>query len=113
MLTYTGGVKTRDKQSTEETRYPNYSRVPIADLKKSRKGKHHDLVEKIMEDLRESEPGYAVRIPLASTNQVSILNLRSAVVRKAASEKIKILTASDDENFYVWKASRIKLVNPE
>lgn len=86
-----------------EKLYPNYGRVAIGGLKKSRKGKHHDMLKDIMEDLRDSAPGFAVKIPLAGTNEVSVLNLRSAIVRAAAREKISIATSSDDENFYVWK----------
>jgi hypothetical protein len=87
----------------ETNGHPNFGRAPIAGLKKSRKGKHHDLLRRIMEDLRKSAPGFAVQIPLAATN-IPLLNLRSAIIRVAAKEQIKIATSSDDENFYVWKA---------
>lgn len=82
---------------------PNYGTTPIADLKKSRKGKHHDLMGRIMDDLRQLRPGLAVRIPLSSTEDVTVLNLRSVIVRSAEKEKMKVATSSDDENFYVWK----------
>lgn len=88
----------------EASGYPNYGRVAIAGLKKSRKGKHHELLAKIMEDLRASSPGFAVRIPLSATDDVPVLNLRSAIVRAAAKEGLSVSTSSDDENFYVWKA---------
>jgi hypothetical protein len=97
-------VKKRGSQNIETQGYPNYGRTAIEGLKKSRKGKHHALMTKIMEDLRESTPGFAVRIPLSRTDQVPILNLRSAIVRIAAKEGIAVSTSSDDENFYVWKA---------
>ena len=97
-------MKKRGSQTVEIKGYPNYGRTAIEGLKKSRKGKHHDLMNKIMEDLRESASGFAVRIPLSSTDQVPILNLRSAIVRIAAKEGIAVSTSSDDENFYVWKA---------
>ena len=83
--------------------YPNYGRIPIKGLKKSRKGKHHDLLAKIMEDLREVPLGFAVQIPLSSIG-VPILNLRSAIVRVSAKEGMAVSTSSDDQNFYVWKA---------
>jgi len=82
----------------------NYESVPTSELKKSRKGKHHDLMRKIMEDLRQSPPGFAVKIPLSSTEGVPVLNLRSVIVRTAAKEKIRVATSSDDEHFYVWRA---------
>jgi hypothetical protein len=92
------------KGEKELTRHPNYERTLISGLKKSRKGKHHDLLGKVMEDLKKSAPGYAVKIPLDSIDGVSVLNLRSAIVRSAEKARISISTSSDDENFYVWKA---------
>jgi hypothetical protein len=57
-----------------------------------------------MEDLRKSAPSYAVRIPLSGIEGISVLNLRSAIVRAAKKDDIKVATSSDDQNFYVWKA---------
>jgi hypothetical protein len=87
----------------KEKGYPNYGRALISGLKKSRKGKHHELMGSIMEDLKRSTPSYAVRIPLSSLD-VSVLNLRSAIVRAAKKDGISVSTSSDDQNFYVWKA---------
>lgn len=92
------------KEEKEEKRYPNYGRVPVSTLKKSRKGKHHELLDRIMEDLNKSTSGYAVRIPLSGIKGLSVLNLRSAIVRTANKDGIKVSTSSDDQNFYVWKA---------
>jgi hypothetical protein len=83
--------------------FPNFGRTPISGLKKSRKGKHHGLLLRIMEDLQKSQSGLAVTIPLTGIGNVSVLNLRSAIVRAASKKKIRIETSSDDENFYVWK----------
>lgn len=94
----------RVPKEADTKNYPNYGRVPISGLKKSRKGKHHELLGKIMEDLRVSSPGFAVRIPLSSTSGIPVLNLRSAIVRAAAKEGLAVSTSSDDEHFYVWKA---------
>jgi hypothetical protein len=97
-------VKGRHKQDLDKRGYPNYGRALVAGLKKSRKGKHHDLLSKIMEDLRESAPGFAVRIPLSATAPTPVVNLRAAIVRTAAKEGIAVSTSSDNDNFYVWKA---------
>jgi hypothetical protein len=91
------------KGDKKENRRPNYERTLISGLKKSRKGKHHELMGRIMEDLKMSAPSYAVRIPWSSIKEVSVLNLRSAIVRAAHKEGISVSTSSDDENFYVWK----------
>jgi hypothetical protein len=92
------------KEEKEEKRYPNYGRVPVSTLRKSRKGKHYELLGRIMEDLNKSTSGYAVRIPLSGIKGLSVLNLRSAIVRTANKDGIKVSTSSDDQNFYVWKA---------
>ena len=81
---------------------PNYETTPIAGLKKSRKGKHYDLMGRIMGDLRQLRSGLAIRIPLSSTKGVPVLK-RSVIVRTAAKEKMRVATSSDDENYYVWK----------
>lgn len=96
-------VKKRNEQPSQKGRFPNYGRTPIAQLKKSRKGKHHNLLLKIMEDLHKSQTGFAVTIPLRTIGGVSVLNLRSAIVRAASKARIRVATSSDDENFYVWR----------
>jgi hypothetical protein len=93
------------KKAPQGSEHLNYASVPISGLNKSRKGKHHDLMRSILEDLRQSRPGFAVKIPLSSTKGVPVLNLRSVIVRTAARENIRVKTSSDDENFYVWRAS--------
>ncbi|HKW16611.1 MAG TPA: hypothetical protein VJO35_03785 [Terriglobales bacterium] len=98
-------MKKHRGQVMDGKKYPNYERVPITGLKKSRKGKHHELLGKIMEDLREAPPNVAVRIPLSSIEGVSVLNLRSAIVRASTKEDIPVSTSSDDRYFYVWKAN--------
>ena len=88
----------------KESGHLHFKRVLIADLKKSRKGKHHQLMGRIMEDLKKSAPGYAVKIPLSSVKGLSVLNLRSAIVRAANKDGTKVSTSSDQQNFYVWEA---------
>ena len=96
-------MKKRGEEPLENSGFPNFGRTLISGLKKSRKGKHYDLLRKIMQDLRKSQSGFAVKIPLASLDGVSVLNLRSAIVRATSKEKTRIATSSDDEYFYVWK----------
>lgn len=96
-------MKKRGEKPSESSGFPNYGRTLISGLGKSRKGKHHELILKIMEDLRKSQSGFAVTIPLASTDGVSVLNLRSAIVRAASKDKISVTTSSDDEHFFVWR----------
>lgn len=98
------GYSDMSKKSREGTDPLNFENVPTSGLKKTRKGKHHDLMGRIMQDLRQSRRGFAVKIPLASAKGVAVLNLRSVIVRTAAMEGIRVATSSDEDNFYVWKA---------
>jgi hypothetical protein len=80
-----------------------YRRVPSGDLKSSRKGRHHELILGILNDLATLPGGSALQIPLDSVAELSVAGLRSAVTRATAKRKIRIETSSDEENFYIWK----------
>lgn len=81
-----------------------YQQVQIASLKRGRHGKHHALVQGIVEELVTLKPGSALEIPLADVGGVGLPNLRSAVHRAAASSGLNIETVADDGKFYVWNA---------
>jgi hypothetical protein len=80
-----------------------YRRVAIADLDRGRRGKHHDLVQGILEELKMASSGSALEIPLADVGGIGLANLRSAVHRASTSEGLVIETLADEKNFYVWK----------
>ena len=82
-----------------------YRQVEITDLKTGRRGKHHDLVEGIVQELATLQAGSALEIPLADVGGVGLANLRSAVHRAATSRGLEIETVADEGNFYVWKAN--------
>jgi hypothetical protein len=86
-----------------------YQRVVIADLDRGRRGKHHDLVQGIFQELETLVPGSALEIPLAEVGGIGLPNLRSAVHRASTSKGLLIETLADDKNFYVWRAA----ANPE
>jgi hypothetical protein len=80
-----------------------YRRVDVASLDRGRRGKHHDLVQGIVQELFGAEDGSALEIPLADVDGIGLANLRSAVHRGAASAGLPIETLADEKNFYVWK----------
>lgn len=82
-----------------------YRQVKISDLKTGRHGKHHFLVQGIVQELLTLKPGSALEIPLAEVGGIGLANLRSAVHRAAASSNQSIETVADDGKLYVWKAS--------
>jgi hypothetical protein len=83
----------------------NNDRVVLANLKRNRRGKHHDLIQGIFQDLETLPVGSAIKIPLAEADGITLANLRSAVHRASTSRDLAIETLSDDENFYIWKTT--------
>src|SRR5579864_2800053 len=84
-----------------------YRQVEIASLKKGRRGKHHQLVEGIVRELKTLREGSALEIPLAEVGGIGLPNLRSAVHRAAASHGLQIETVADEGKFYVWRAASL------
>lgn len=82
---------------------PHFSSVRVKDLPNGRRGKHFDLLRKILEDLTNAPSGSAVRVPLEEAGG-SLANLRSAVNRATRASGLKVETQSDEKYFYVWKS---------
>ncbi len=84
----------------------NYDRVALASLRQGRRGKHHNLISRILKDLETLPGGSAIKIPLADCEGVSLNELRAAVSRATKSRKLDTKTHFDGEYFYVWKPKR-------
>jgi hypothetical protein len=82
-----------------------YRRVEVSTLDRGRRGKHHELVLGILNELETAELDSALEIPLSDVGGIGLANLRSAVHRGASSAGIVIETLADEKNFYVWKTS--------
>jgi hypothetical protein len=89
-----------------QKRPPKYARVILADIRRTRRGKHHDLLGGIFQDLESLPAGSAIKIPLTEVDGTTLANLRSAVHRASSSRGLEIETLSDEENFYIWKAPK-------
>jgi hypothetical protein len=88
---------------TSESSNPKpYQSVKIANLGNRRRGKHRDLTDGIIQQLKTLQRGLALEIPLDSVDGVDLADLRSAVHRAATAENVPIETQSDEKNFYVW-----------
>jgi hypothetical protein len=85
---------------------PEYESVSLSELRQGRLGKHHELVENILTQLRDLPEGRAVKIPFDTVKGLSKVNLRSALVRAANSRAMPVSTYSDGDNFYVWSRTR-------
>ncbi len=96
------------KETTGRTQKnpPKYERVVVANIRRTRRGKHHDLLGGIFQDLESLPAGSAIKIPLTEVDGTTLANLRSAVHRASTSRGLGIETLSDEENFYIWKATK-------
>src|SRR5258708_36575192 len=99
-------TKRKSEQSNGENGDSRFDQVVIADIRKGRRGKHNDLLKRVIEDLHSLQEGSAIKIPLADVDGVSLANLRSAVHRGAAYRGVAIEPLSDDEEFYVSKPQK-------
>ena len=93
----------RSISGPETVRPPQYEQVRVSDVSRSRRGKHHQLLQGILLDLESLPTGTAMKISVPDLPGITLANLRSAVHRATARQKIQIETASDDEHLYVWR----------
>ncbi len=80
-----------------------YETVPLSQLRQGRRGKHHDLIRGILEQLEQLPQKSAMKIPIKQLSGLKLANVRAAVGRAASSRNIQIMTQSDDENLYISK----------
>lgn len=85
---------------------PKYERVVLVNVRRNRRGKHHDLIQGIFQDLETLPSGSAIKLPLSQMDGITLANLRSAVHRASVARGLKVETLSDEENFYIWKGEK-------
>src|ERR1700730_12776073 len=83
-----------------------YERVILADIRRNRRGKQHDMVAGIFHDLKSLPKGSAIKTPLAEVDGTTLANLRSAVHRASVSRGLGVETLSDEDNFSIWKGPK-------
>lgn len=80
----------------------NFDTLSQVDLPHGRKGKHHQLILQVLEDLEQLEDGRAIKVPLGDF-EGTVADIRSAILRATKKKNLKISTSSDDNFFYLWK----------
>ena len=76
--------------------------VPQGEVPSGRKGKHHEIIVRFLNDLEHLGVDRALKVPLAELPD-SKANIRSALSRATKVRGIEIETSSDDVYLYVWK----------
>jgi hypothetical protein len=84
---------------------PRFKTMLTADVPRSRKGKHKEIVTAILRDLDQLSESAALKIPLAELGD-SNENLRSALSRAIRKSNSKIATATDETFIYVWNVAK-------
>lgn len=79
----------------------NFKSMEQVDVPQGRKGKHRDIVAKILSDLDQIEDGKAFKVPLKDLAE-SKEKVRSALNRATRKAGRNVATASDDDFLYVW-----------
>lgn len=82
---------------------PKYDTVDLDQLRRRRRGKHHELMQDVMKDLEILPKGKAIEIPLASVKGVSLANLRAAISRATSAQNLSVKTYSDGKTLFIWK----------
>ncbi len=85
----------------------NFGSIAQVDVPQGRAGKHHGVIERILSDLSQLEPGRALKIPLAKLSD-SKENVRSALNRATRQRRIAVATASDEQFLYVWRGDKYR-----
>jgi hypothetical protein len=85
------------------TRTPpmNFANMLQKDVPQGRRGKHREIVTKILSDLDRIEQGVALKVPLADLTE-SKEKVRSALNRATRKDGRHVATASDGTFLYVW-----------
>ena len=96
----------REQKSKAATPSLKYRRVEIATIKRVRRGKHHELVQGILREMKLLSTESALEIPLAEVGGIGLANLRSAVHRVCITQGWTIETLADEKNLYVWKTGK-------
>ncbi len=90
-------MATQDKKP----RSSNFSSIPQADVPQGRKGKHKDIVGRILDDLSDLRHGRALKIALDDLGDKKE-NVRAALNRVIHQRRLHVATSTDEEFLYVW-----------
>lgn len=79
----------------------NFKTMQQTDVPQGRKGKHNEIVHRILSDLNQVQAGVALKVPLAQLVE-SKEKVRSALNRATRKAGRAVSTATDETFLYVW-----------
>ena len=89
------------KRLANSENYP-FESISRSSVPRGRKSKHHDLVERILEELQGLGAKRALKIPRSTFGSAKIEHIRAALSRASAKSHVELATSADDNYFYVW-----------
>ena len=89
---------------------PHFKTLELADVPRSRNGKHRVIVAAILRDLDQLGATAAFRVPLAELGD-SKENVRSALNRATRKGNRNVATATDENFLYVWNVAAVESPN--
>lgn len=84
---------------------PHFKTMAMADVPRSRNGKHKTIVTAILRDLDDLGEGAAFKVPLAALGDTKE-NVRSALNRATRKSNRAVATATDENFLYVWNVAK-------
>jgi hypothetical protein len=80
-----------------------FQAIDRSDVPHTRKGKHYDIVERILQEIGELRSKKALKIPRTAFGRAKLEHVRAALSRASSRENLGLATSSDDKYFYVWR----------
>jgi hypothetical protein len=81
----------------------HFDEIALNAVPRDRKGKHHELVADILEDLQKLRPNAALRIPRSALQAAKVEHIRAALTRAATKAGLSLASRVDKDFFYVWR----------
>lgn len=92
----------REKRVSQESRQ-RFESIHRSAVPQTRKGKHHGIVEQILQQLGGLRGKKALKISRAELGSARIEHVRAALTRASTKMKLPLATKLDDQYFYVWR----------
>ena len=80
-----------------------FESIDRSDVPRTRKSKHHGIVEQILEEVPTLRAKKALKIPRSALGSAKIEHIRAALTRASLRMEVNLATSTDDEFFYVWR----------
>jgi hypothetical protein len=97
-------VETQDDRKASVSKLNgHFSVISQIDVPHGRNGKHKDIITRILSDLSKLKDGNAMRIRLSELPDTKE-KIRAALSRAVHIKGIEIVTSTDDDHLYIWKA---------